>query len=67
MITRNQLSMADIFSDCREISDLDKPHFLDLLENQIDLDKIVPASFRQHSRAPAYPHSQEAHCIASLS
>ena len=48
MITRNQLSMADIFSDCQDILDLDKPRFLDLLENHINLDEIVPASFREH-------------------
>ena len=48
MITHNQLSMADIFSDCQEIFDLDKPHFLDLLENHIRLDDIIPASFRDH-------------------
>ena len=48
MITRNQLSMADIFSDCQDILDLDKPQFLDLLENHINLDEIVPASFREH-------------------
>lgn len=48
MITRNQLSMVDIFSDCQEILDLDKPRFLDLLENHIRLDEIVPASFRKH-------------------
>ena len=47
MITHNQLSMADIFSDCQEIFDLDKPHFLDLLENHIRLDDIIPASFRE--------------------
>jgi hypothetical protein len=48
MITRNQLSMADIFSDCQDILDLDKPQFLDLLEYHINLDEIVPASFREH-------------------
>lgn len=52
MITRNQLSMADIFSDCQDILDLDKPRFLDLLETYINLDEIVPASFREHFYAP---------------
>ena len=49
MIPRNQLSIADIFSDCREILDLDKPRFLDFLENHIHLDKIAPASFESIS------------------
>jgi len=40
--------MADIFSHYQDILDLDKPRFLDLLEYHINLDEIVPASFRQH-------------------
>ena len=48
MITYNQLSLADIFSDCQEIYDSDKPQFLSLLQQHIDLDEIVPASFRKH-------------------
>lgn len=48
MITHNQLSMADVFSDCQEILDFDKPNFLDLLDNYINLSEIVPASFREH-------------------
>ena len=54
MITYNQLSLADIFSDCQEIYDSDKPQFLSLLQQHIDLDEIVPASFRSismHQRA----------------
>lgn len=48
MITYNQLSLADIFSDCQEIYDSDKPQFLSLLQQYIDLDEIVLASFRKH-------------------
>lgn len=48
MIPYNQLSLADIFSDCQEIYESDKPQFLSLLQNYIDLDEIVPASFRKH-------------------
>lgn len=48
MITYNQLSLADIFSDCQEIYESDKPQFLSLLQHHIDLDEIVPASFRKH-------------------
>ena len=51
MITHKQLSLADIFSDCIAIKvrlykfDNDKYEFLELLENTINLDEIVPASF----------------------
>lgn len=47
MIPYNQLSLADIFSDCQEIYESDKPQFLSLLQKHIDLDEIVPASFRK--------------------
>lgn len=46
MITQKQLTLADIFEDCQEIFDSDKPQFLSLLENHIDLDSIIPMSFR---------------------
>lgn len=60
MIPYNQLSLADVFSDCQDISDSDKPHFLSLLKSHIDLDEIVPASFRKHfyastGRSRKYP------------
>lgn len=48
MIPYKQLSLADIFEDCQEIFDSDKPKFLSLLENHIDLDSIIPISFRNH-------------------
>ena len=48
MITYKQLTLADIFENCQEILDSDKPAFLSLLENYIDLDSIVPISFRNH-------------------
>ena len=40
--------MDDIFEDCKNIYESDKPHFLTLPENHIDLDEIVPISFRRH-------------------
>ncbi len=60
MIPYNQLSLADIFSDCQEIYESDKPQFLSLLQKHIDLDEIVPASFRKHfyastGRSRKYP------------
>ena len=48
MIPQKQLTLADIFEDCQEIYDSDKPQFLTLLENHIDLDSIIPLSFYQH-------------------
>ena len=51
MVTYNQLSLADVFADCQEICDSDKPAFLSLLEKHIDLDEIIPASFRKHFHA----------------
>lgn len=53
MIPQKQLSLADIFEDCKEIFDSDKPQFLTLLENHIDLDDIVPISFYNHYYASA--------------
>ena len=60
MIPYNQLSLANIFSDCQEIYDADKPQFLSLLQEHINLDEIVPASFRKHfyastGRSRKYP------------
>ncbi len=48
MIPYKQLSVADIFQDCQNKFDNDKPAFLSLLEIHIDLDEIIPASFRNH-------------------
>lgn len=48
MITYNQFSLADIFSDCQDIFYSDKSQFLSLLQQHIDLDEIVPVSFRKH-------------------
>lgn len=48
MISYKQISLADIFEDCREIYESDKPQFLSLLEKHVNLDEIVPISFRNH-------------------
>ena len=48
MIPYKQLSLADIFQDCQENSQNDKPAFLSLLENHIDLDEIIPVTFYNH-------------------
>ena len=36
MMPQKQLSLADIFEDCRDIFESDKPHFLTLFENYIE-------------------------------
>lgn len=51
MITHKQLSLSDIFKDCEKLIEEDKPAFLSLLESHIDLDEIVPVSFRNHYHA----------------
>ena len=48
MIPYKQLSLADIFSDCQEKFENDKPAFLSLLETHIDIDEFIPLSFRNH-------------------
>jgi len=40
--------LGDIFQDCQEKFDNDKPAFLSLLEKHIDLDEIIPLSFSNH-------------------
>ena len=51
MIPHKQLSLADIFTDCQNKFDNDKYEFLELLENTINLDEIVPMSFISHFNA----------------
>ena len=48
IIPQKQLSLADIFEDCKNIYESDKPQFLTLLENHIDLDEISPVYFYHH-------------------
>ena len=60
MIPYKQLSLADIFQDCQDKFENDKPAFLSLLETYIDIDEIIPISFRNHfyastGRSRKYP------------
>ena len=48
MIPYKQLSFPDIFQDCQEKFENDKPAFLSLLEEHIDMNEIIPLSFRNH-------------------
>jgi hypothetical protein len=45
MIPQKQLSLAEIFSDCKDLVENDKYYFLSLLENTINLNEFVPISF----------------------
>ena len=40
--------MEDTFSNCQNIFENDKPEFLSLLEQHINLDELVPVSFHHH-------------------
>jgi hypothetical protein len=40
-----QLSLADLFDNVQDFYQNDKPHFLSLLEQYIDLNQLVPSSF----------------------
>lgn len=48
MINAKQLSLADIYSDCNNVFENDKYHFLSLLEDNINLEELIPASFYNH-------------------
>lgn len=48
MIPYKQLSLTDVFKDCQDKFDNDKPAFLSLLEQHIDIDEIIPITFRNH-------------------
>lgn len=51
MIPYKQLSLADIFTDCKNKFDNDKYDSLDLRENTMNLDEIVPVFFVSHFHA----------------
>lgn len=46
MLSHKQLSIADIFSNCQSFFENDKPVFLTLLEDSINLNEIIPFSFK---------------------
>jgi hypothetical protein len=48
MIPYKQLSLADIYCECENILETDKPKFLSLLEEHINLEEIIPPSFYYH-------------------
>ena len=48
MIPYKQLSLADIYCECENILETDKPKFLTMVEEHIKLEEIVPATFYYH-------------------
>ena len=48
IIPHKQLTLSDIYEDCQDSFENDKPAFLTLLANHINLDEIVPSSFPKH-------------------
>ena len=45
MITHKQLTLAEVFEDCQNKFDNDKYQFLQILDEAINLDEIVPVSY----------------------
>ena len=56
MIPYKQLSLAEIFQDCQKKFEEDKFSFLSLLEQNINLDELIPISFRNHFYASTGRH-----------
>ena len=48
ILPRNQLSLAEIYSECSTIFETDKHQFLTLLEENINLDDYIPRTFYNH-------------------
>ncbi len=48
MIAQVQLELKDIFEDCQKFFEEDKPEFLRLLEQYIDLEALIPVRFWTH-------------------
>lgn len=46
MIKSKQLSLNDIYTDCLESFENDKPKFLSMLEEHLDIDDLIPFSFK---------------------
>ncbi|MDD4729312.1 MAG: transposase, partial [Dysgonamonadaceae bacterium] len=50
MIKSKQQSLNDVYTDCLESFENDKPKFLSMLEEHLDIDALIPLSFRMHFR-----------------
>lgn len=51
MIPHKQLTLAEVFNDCQNKFGNDKYQFLQLLDEALNLDEIVPVSFVNHFHA----------------
>ena len=47
MIPHKQLTLGDIYTECQNFLESDKPAFLSLLEKHINLNEFIPDSFRR--------------------
>jgi hypothetical protein len=50
MVRPKQLSLNDIYADCLESFENDKPKFLSMLEEHLDIDALIPWSFKRNFR-----------------
>ena len=50
MIKTKQLSLNDIYTDCLESFENDKPTFLSMLEEHLDIHSFIPLNFQMHFR-----------------
>ena len=48
MITYKQLSLAEIFADCQEKFENDKPAFMEFLKQHLDINEFISVSFYNH-------------------
>jgi len=48
MYEPKQITLSDIFTGCLDSLENDKPRFLSLVEEHIDLDALIPKSFYEH-------------------
>ena len=46
-----QLSLNDIYANCLESLENDKPKFLSMLEEHLDIDFLIPLSFKMHFKS----------------
>jgi len=48
MIAQKQITLGEIYADCQKILEEDKPAFLSLLEEHINLESYIPQTFWKH-------------------
>jgi Transposase domain (DUF772). len=51
MFRPKQLSLSDVYAGCLDAFDNDKPRFLSMLAENIDIDALIPLSFRRDFHA----------------